>query len=123
MRFLRPSHPDADAVLAPLAAYVHRIERKDHHFFKRHDEGADILPPAFEIKHHIGNALAGAMISVFAAAAGRKNRKTVRLHKVLRIGAGACRIEGRMLDEPETSSSPPSAITATSRSIVSTASL
>ena len=64
-----PRDPDADAVLAPLAANIEAGERRDHPGLERRDEGADILAPALQVEHHIGNALAGAMIGELAAAA------------------------------------------------------
>ena len=68
---VRPAHPDADAVLAPLAAHVEGGERADDPFLQRRDEAAHVRAAALEVEHHIGHALAGPVIGELAAAAGR----------------------------------------------------
>ncbi len=100
-RTIRPHHPDADAVLAPLTAHVEGGKRADDPLLERRDEGADILAPALEVEHHIRDPLAGAVIGVFAAAPGGKDREAVGLDQVLDAGAGAGRVERRMLDQPD----------------------
>ena len=98
---VRPRHPDADAILAALAFNVELGQRADDPVFQRRDEGAHILAPPLEVEHDIGHALAGPVIGVFAAAAGLVDRQPVGLDQVGKFRAGACRIERRMLDQPD----------------------
>ena len=55
-----PAHPDADAVLAPLAAHVEGGERADQPFLQRRHIAPHVRPAALEVEHHIGDALARA---------------------------------------------------------------
>ena len=68
---VRPAHPDADPVLAPLAAHVERRQRADDPFLQRRDEAAHVRAAALEVEHHIGDALARAVIGELPAAARR----------------------------------------------------
>ena len=65
-----PPHPDADAIVAPLAVDAERRERADDPFLQRHDEAPHVGTAPLEIEHHIGDALAGPVIGELAAAAG-----------------------------------------------------
>ena len=67
----------------------------------RRDEGTHIGPPALEIEHHIGHPLSRPVIGVFAAAAGRVHLEPVGRNQVLGLGAGAGRVERRMLNQPD----------------------
>src|SRR5277367_6812298 len=73
--FVRPRHPDADPVVAALAAHVEGRERANEPFLDRGDEAAQVGRPALEIEHDIADALAGPMIGELAAAAGHVDRK------------------------------------------------
>src|SRR5437764_106559 len=83
-----PPHPDPDAVPAPLARNAERRQRADDPVLERSNEPAHVRSAALEIKHHIGNALAGPMIGELTAAAGRMDRET-GLDQFLGTGAGA----------------------------------
>ncbi len=95
-----PPHPDADAVVAPLAAHVEGGERADDPFLQRGDEGPHVRLAPVEVEHHIGHPLAGAVIGELPAAAGLVDRKA-RLDQFLRLGAGAGGVERRMLQQPD----------------------
>ena len=98
--FVRPLHPDADSILAPLAGYAERRERADDPFFERGDEPAHIRAAALEVEHDIDHPLAGAVIGELAAAPGRMDGKA-RLDQLLGLGAGAGGVERGMLDQPD----------------------
>ena len=68
---VRAPHPDADAVVAPLAAHLEGRERADDPFLERGDEAAHVRAAALEVEHDIGDALAGTVIGELPAAAGR----------------------------------------------------
>src|SRR5262249_48029134 len=61
--------PNADAVLAPLAAYVELHQRADDPFLQTRHIGAHVGAAALQVEHHIGHALAGAVIGELPAAA------------------------------------------------------
>ena len=75
LALVRPSHPDADAILAPLAAHVEGCERPDDPFLQTRHIGPHVRPPALQVEHHIGHPLAGAVIGDLPAAPGGKHRK------------------------------------------------
>jgi hypothetical protein len=97
---LRPGDPHADAILAPFAAHVEARKRSDQPFLERCDEAAHVRHPALEVEHHIGDALAGAVIGELPAAPDRMHREA-RVGEVLRPGAGAGGIERRVLQQPD----------------------
>src|ERR1700730_1175063 len=97
---VRPFDPDADAVLAPFAAHVEASKRADDPFLKAGHIGADVRPPPFEIKHHIGHALTRTVIDELAAAAGLKNRKP-GVQQVSGFAASAGGIERGVFQEPD----------------------
>ena len=76
-------HPDADAIVAALAAHAEGGQRADHPFLDRGDEAADVRRPALQIEHDIADALARTVIGELAAAAGDVDRKA-RLDQLLR---------------------------------------
>src|SRR5690606_17779469 len=100
-RALGPHDPDADALVAPLAADVEGGKRVDDEVLERGDEGAHVLAPPLEVEHEVGHTLAGAVIGVFAAAAGLVDGEALVLDQVLAARAGAGRVEGRVLDQPD----------------------
>ena len=63
-----PAHPDADAILAPLAGDVERRQGADDPFLQRGHEAADVGAAPLEVEHHIGDPLAGAVIGELSAA-------------------------------------------------------
>ena len=83
-----PPDPDADAILAALAAHVEGVERADDPFFQAGHIGAHVRPPPLQVEHHIGHPLAGAVIGELAAAAGGEQRKA-RIEQVAFLAAGA----------------------------------
>ncbi len=98
--FVRPAHPDADAVLAPLAAHVEGGQRPDDPFLQRGDEAAHVRPAPLEVEHHIGHALARPVIGHLAAAAALEHRKA-RFDQLAGLGAGAGGIKGRVFEKPD----------------------
>ena len=105
-RLVGPRHPDADAVLAALALDVEARQRADDPVFERRHEGAHVLAPPLEVEHDIGDALAGPVIGVFAAAPGLVDRQPVGLDQVRGSRAGAGRVERRVLDQPHQLAAP-----------------
>ena len=97
---LRPAHPNADAVLAPLATYVEDCQRSDDPFLQRGDEGAHVGLAPVEVEHDVGHALAGAVVGELAAAADVVHRKA-RLDQLRRLRAGTGGVERRMLQQPD----------------------
>jgi hypothetical protein len=65
------------------------------------DERAHVAAALVEVEHDVGDALAGPVIGVLAAAADLENGKTIRRDQVLRLGAGAGGVERRMLQQPD----------------------
>src|SRR5690348_9143671 len=96
---VRPPDPDADAVLAPLAADVEGGQGPDDPFLQRRDIGPDIGAPTLQIEHHVSHALAGAVIGDLAAAPGHEQGKT-RLKQVASFAARAGSVERGVLQEP-----------------------
>src|SRR3974390_91266 len=47
LAFVGPAYPDADAIFAPLAAYIESGERADNPFFQRGHEAAHVRPAPF----------------------------------------------------------------------------
>ena len=93
--------PDADPARAALAADIEAGQGRDDPFLEVADIGADIRPvPALQVEHDIADPLAGAVIGVLAAPAGPVDREAVGGQEIGRLGAGARRIEGGMLQEP-----------------------
>jgi hypothetical protein len=84
-----------------MAANIELAQRADDPLLQCCDEQAEILPAAGQVQHDIGNPLAGAVIGILAAAPGLVDGKAVRGDQILIMGAGAGRIERRMLDEPD----------------------
>ena len=76
LALVRPPHPHADAVVAPLAAHVESGERADDPFLDGGDEAAHVRRAALEIEHDIADPLAGTVIGELAAAARRVDRKS-----------------------------------------------
>ena len=80
---LGPPHPDADPVLAPLAADVHGVERADQPGLERRDETAQIRVAPLQVEHDIGHALARPVIGELPAAAAAMHREPARRHQIL----------------------------------------
>src|SRR5215471_18077992 len=57
---VRPTDPDADAILAPLAANVEAGKRADDPFLECCDVSANVGPSPLQIEHDISDPLAGA---------------------------------------------------------------
>ena len=77
------------AAVAALAPDIEGVERLDDPVFELMDIASQILAASPEVEHHIGDALAGAVIGVLAAAPGGVDGKTVGVDEVLGPGAGA----------------------------------
>src|SRR5262245_18456844 len=95
-----PLDPNSNAVLAALAADVEGGEGADNPLLQRGDIGAHIWSALLEVKHHIHDPLAGAVIRDLTAAPALKYRKS-RLQEVAGLAAGAGRVERGMLQQPD----------------------
>ncbi len=98
--FFRPAHPDADAVLAPLAAHVEAAKRADDPFLQRGHVAAHVRETPLQVEHHIGHALARPVIGHLPAAPALEYRKA-RRDQLVGFGAGAGCVKGRVLDQPD----------------------
>jgi len=99
--FLRPSHPDADAVRAHFAGHVEGGQRGGEPAFEVGHEGAHIGLAAFQVQHHISHALAGPMIGVLPAASGLEDRKAFGINEIARVGACPRRVERGVFEQPD----------------------
>ena len=97
---VRPLDPDADPVLAALAAHVEGRERPDDPFLEARDIGPHVGPPSLQVEHHIGHPLAGAVIGELAAAPGREQRKT-GVEQVGIPAAGSGGVERGVFQQPD----------------------
>ena len=97
---LRPAHPDADAIGPDLAGNVEPRQRGDQPRLQQRHEAADIATATAQVEHHVGDALTRPVIGELPAAARLMHREPVRLQQILRPGAGAGRVERRMLQQP-----------------------
>ena len=97
---VRPPDPDADAILAPLAAHVECGKGPDDPLLEARDVGPHIGPPPLQVEHHIGHPLAGPVIGDLPASSGGKHRQS-RLEQAGGLAAGAGRIERRMFQQPD----------------------
>src|SRR5690606_16563655 len=84
-----------------LAMDAETGERCDDPGFEMGDEAADVADAAVEVEHDIGNALAGAVIRVLAAAAGAEDGEALRVEEVARVGARPGGVERRVLHQPD----------------------
>jgi hypothetical protein len=98
--FVGTPHPDADAVVAPLAAHIECSKRLDDPLLQGADEHAHVRLSPVEVEHHISHALAGPVIGELSAAADLVYREP-RLDQVFRPGAGAGGVERGMLQQPD----------------------
>src|SRR4029077_16069621 len=96
---LRPRHPHADALLAPLAADVEAAERADQPFLQRRHEQPHVGAPLPDIQHEIDHALARTVIGELAAAAGFVDREAP-LDQAAAFRAGARGVERRGFAQP-----------------------
>ena len=73
-RLFRPCNPYADTILTTLAFDVELGKALDDPLLKSCHEGAHVLAAAFQVEHHIGNALARSVIGIFSAASRVEDR-------------------------------------------------
>ncbi len=83
--------PHTDTACAPLALEVELGQRVDDPLFEAADERLHVASSFGEVEHHIGHALAGAVIGELAAAPRVEDRKAAGIQKVVRSGARALR--------------------------------
>ena len=76
-------------------------ERRDDPILERRDVAAKVGAALVQVEHQVDHALAGAVISELAAAAGAEDGEPVGRDEVLVLGAGAGGIERRMLHQPD----------------------
>jgi hypothetical protein len=75
--------PDADAAVACLSVHVELFERADDPGFQTLHEGAHVAAPPLQVEHHVGHALAWAVIGELPAASCPEHRQQVGLQQVL----------------------------------------
>ena len=73
----------------------------DDPVFQRADELLHVAAALGEVEHHIGHALAGAVIGELAAALGVEDGEAGGVQEVAVLGAGAPRVERRVLQQPD----------------------
>ena len=96
-----PAHPHPDPVLPALAADVEGIEGGDDPGLQGRHVAAQVRRAAVQVQHHIGHALAGAVIGVLPSPPRPMDRETVGLDEVRLLGRGSRRVERRVLHEPD----------------------
>ena len=74
------NHPNPDPAVAALAAYIEGCQSGYQPRLQAGHIGADIAASRLEIEHHIGNALAGTVVGVLAAAPGDMDRQSRRVN-------------------------------------------
>src|SRR3990172_98576 len=94
-------HTEADVTLARFGRHTELRQRLDDRMFQGADEGAHVAEAACHIEHDIADPLTGTVIGVLAAAARAVNRKAIGLEEAGRFGAGAGRVDGRVLEQPD----------------------
>ena len=72
--------PDADPPRRAAGGDAELGQRRDHPSFEGMDEAPHVAAPALEVQQHIDDALAGAVIGVAPAAAGRVDREPLGLN-------------------------------------------
>ena len=92
--------PHPDAARAPLAAHPELGQGGDQPVLEPADVGAHVRAPRLEVEQHVGDALAGAVVGVAAAAAARVHRQARRLEQLVGAGAGSGGIQRRVLEQP-----------------------
>src|SRR5665213_6490 len=97
---VRPFHPDADAILAPLAAHVEGCERSDDPFLEPGHIGPHVGAALLEVEHRIGHPLAGTVIGDLPAASGIEYREA-GFEQVSGLAAGAGGVERGVFQEPD----------------------
>ena len=96
-----PAHPHPDPVLPALAADVEGIEGGDEPGLQGRHVAAQVRRAAVQVQHHVGHALAGAVIGVLPSPPRPMDRETVGLDEVRLLGRGSRRVERRVLHEPD----------------------
>src|SRR5690625_5079755 len=96
---IRAHDPDADPPLAPLPLDPEARKRPDDPFLQTVDIEAQVGPARLEIELDIDDALARAVVGIFAAAPSLIDRKTLR-QQISRARAGPRGVERRMLKQP-----------------------
>ena len=99
-RLIGSRDPYANPVLARLADDVERFQRLDQPAFERGHIGSHVGSAALEVEHDVSDPLSGSVIGELAAAASAMDGKA-RLDKVALLGARACGVKRRVLDEPD----------------------
>ena len=94
------AHPDADPAVAPFANDVELGQCGDQPVLQVRDKAPDVAAAFPQIQHDVADPLAGPVVGIAPAAAGLVYREARRVNQFGRIGAGAGRIEGGMLEEP-----------------------
>ena len=100
-RDLRSADEHADLIGAAGTLDAETRERGDQPILEPMDEAPDVPPTAVEVKHHIGHALARAVIGEASAAAAGEHREARGLEQLLRRRAGARGVKRRVFQQPD----------------------
>src|SRR5262249_16233870 len=92
--------PDSDASADRARRNSDIGECIDDPVLKALNIAPDIPPAPVEIELDIADALAGAVIGIAPAASAAMHREA-RVEQLVRLRAGACGIERRMLEQPD----------------------
>lgn len=98
---VRPFDPHTDAIFSGFSLHTEAIESVDGPCLKEGYERPDVPKMPSHIEHDIDDPLTRSVIGVLAATACCVDGKPRRFQQVLRLGACACGIEGRVLAEPD----------------------
>src|SRR5262249_55208325 len=96
--FARPArasalHPNAHAPVADFALHVEARQCADEPAFEISDELCHVAPTLAQIDHHIGHALAGAVIGELAATPRLEDWEAVGDKQITRLGGNARGVE------------------------------
>ena len=103
--FLRPPHPDANSIFAPLGTHAGGSQSPYDPFFQRGDEMPHVRPATSQIDHDIGHALSWPVICELTSTAALVDGEASVDH-VGWVRAGAGGVEGRVLQQPNELSGP-----------------
>src|SRR3990172_8724584 len=98
---------DADLTGMTLPRNAEAGKGRDQPVFEGGDEGPDVAAPPGKVEHHIGHALARAVIGEAPAAAAFEDREPAWREQLGLVRAGARGIDGRGLEQPHASLRPP----------------
>ena len=95
-----PLHPEPDLSAAAFGSNIEIGQCADEPFLERPNEGSDVPAAAIQVQHDIGDPLARTMIGELTPASGPERGEACRVKQILIARTRSCRIEGRMLQQP-----------------------